>query len=149
MDQGKSFLLASIIIGIAIVVGFYLHGVAQRGATVPVASSPAVTSSAPRPTAREGLVIDYTEAPSYIGQVVTVRGRVVRVSKPRETTFINFCIDYRTCEFSAVIFKSDADKFPDAPSWEGKTVEITGKIKEYQGRAEIILSDPSQIKIVD
>ncbi len=30
----------------------------------------------------------------------------------------------------------------------GKTVDVTGWIKEYNGRAEVILKDTSQIKII-
>ncbi|MHA2620620.1 MAG: hypothetical protein V2G42_02655 [bacterium JZ-2024 1] len=150
MEQGKAFFLGSIVIGIAIIVGFYLHGVAQRGGAVSP-PPPYAEPSRVAPVTHSGKtpVIDYTEAPKYIGQEVTVRGKVVRVAKPRETTFINFCMDYRSCEFSAVIFKSAASKFPDVDSWEGKTVEITGKIKEYQGRAEIVLDSPSQVRILD
>lgn len=150
MDQGKSFFLASIIIAIAIIVGFYVHGVAQRGGSAPTAPAPSTSTPSARPPSSGRLqVIDFRDAPKYIGQEVTVRGKVVKVSKPRETTFINFCIDYRNCEFAAVIFKSAAEKFPDVFSWEGKTVEITGRIKEYKGSAEIILDDPSQVRVVD
>jgi DNA/RNA endonuclease YhcR with UshA esterase domain len=150
MDQGKSFFLASIVIAVAIIVGFYVHGVAQRGGSAPPAPAPSDSAPSPvRASSGKREVIDFRDAPKYIDQEVTVRGRVVRVNKPKETTFINFCIDYRSCEFAAVIFKSAADKFPDAFSWEGKTVEITGRVKEYKGTAEIILNDPSQVRVVD
>jgi len=38
-------------------------------------------------------------------------------------------------------------KFPDVDSLEGKTIDITGTIKLYNKRLEIILNDPEQIKI--
>ncbi len=91
--------------------------------------------------------ISYTEAPNHVGEYVCVVGRVDHVFTPKETTFLNFCPDYKTCPFGVVIFSSDAYKFPNPQQYEGKTVEITGLIKSYKGRAEIVLNDPSQIKI--
>jgi DNA/RNA endonuclease YhcR with UshA esterase domain len=32
-------------------------------------------------------------------------------------------------------------------SLAGKTVDITGQIKDYRGRPEIILDDPEQLKV--
>ena len=92
--------------------------------------------------------ISYTEAPEHVGEYACVSGRVVRVyTSQKGTIFINFCYDYKTCPFGAVIFDSDAYKFSKPNQYEGKTVEITGLIRTYRGRAEIILNDPDQIKI--
>ncbi len=92
--------------------------------------------------------IDYTEAQDHIGEYTCVRGRVDHVyTSKKGNNFLNFCPDYRTCPFSAVIFNSDAYKFSDIKSYSGKVVEITGLIKTYKGRAEIIINDPNQIKI--
>lgn len=91
--------------------------------------------------------ISYTEAPNHVGEYVCVAGKVDNVRTPKETTFLNFCPNYRTCPFGAVIFRSDAFKFPNPKQYEGKTVEITGLITTHQGRPEIVLNDPNQIKI--
>ena len=91
--------------------------------------------------------ITYTEAPNHVGEYCCVVGKIDHVRTPKETTFLNFCPDYRTCPFGAVIFRSYAYKFPNPKQYEGKLVEITGLVKSYQGRPEIILNDPSQIKI--
>lgn len=92
--------------------------------------------------------IDYTEAPNHIGEYACVVGRVDHVSKPKETTFLNFCPNYKTCPFGAVIFSSDSHKFPNPEQYEGQTVGITGLIKSYKGRPEIVLKEPGQIKIL-
>jgi len=93
--------------------------------------------------------INYTEAPEHVGEYAFVAGRVDHVyTSKKGTIFINFCPDYKTCPFGAVIFGSNAYKFPKPNQYEGKTVEITGLIKTYQGLAEIILDDPGQIKIL-
>jgi len=93
--------------------------------------------------------INYTEASEHVGEYACVAGRVDHVyTSQKGTIFINFCPDYKTCPFGAVIFGSDAYKFSNPNQYEGKTVEITGLIKSYQGRPEIILKDPGQIKIL-
>jgi len=92
--------------------------------------------------------INYNEASEHVGEYACVTGRVDHVyTSQRGTIFINFCPDYKTCPFGAAIFGSDAYKFPKPNQYEGKTVEITGLIRSYQGRPEIVLNDPGQIKI--
>jgi micrococcal nuclease len=100
------------------------------------------------PSQQAAIRIDYTEAPNHVGEYACVVGRVDHVNRPKKTTFLNFCPDYKTCPFGAVIFNSDAHKFPNPEQYEGQTVEITGLIRSYQGRPEIILNDPQQIKIL-
>jgi DNA/RNA endonuclease YhcR with UshA esterase domain len=92
--------------------------------------------------------ISFDQAPDNIGKVVCVTGKVDHVyTSPKGTVFINFCPDYKTCPFGAVIFDSSVSKFPNPQQYAGKNVEITGFITAYQGRAEIVLDSPAQIKI--
>jgi DNA/RNA endonuclease YhcR with UshA esterase domain len=92
--------------------------------------------------------INYTEASDHVGEYACVTGRIDHVyTSQKGTIFINFCPDYKTCPFGAAIFASDAYKFPNPNQYEGKTVEITGLIRSYQGRPEIDLNDTGQIKI--
>ena len=91
----------------------------------------------------------YTQAKDHIGEYAIVSGRVVNVFTTRTgTTFLDIGADYPDNPFTAVIFKSDAKNFKDVNIYENKTVEVKGKIKEYQGKPEIILKDSSEIKIV-
>lgn len=93
------------------------------------------------------LVINFREAPKHIGEHIVVSGPVDNVFiSNKGTNFLNFCSNYKTCPFSAVIFNSDAYKFSNVRAYEGRTVEISGTITTYQGRAQIIIKDPSQIK---
>jgi micrococcal nuclease len=92
--------------------------------------------------------INYRDANNYIGEYKCITGKVDNVYiSSKGNIFINFCPNYKTCSFSAVIFSFDAYKFSNIKSYSGKTVEITGLIKTYQGRPEIIIDNPSQIKI--
>jgi DNA/RNA endonuclease YhcR with UshA esterase domain len=89
------------------------------------------------------------EAKNDKGQYATVRGTVyeVHVSK-KGTVFFNFDGSYPNHLFTAVIFKNDVPKFQEVNEYKGLTLEITGVIKIYQGKPEIVLKSPNQIKIV-
>jgi hypothetical protein len=91
-------------------------------------------------------IIDYTDALNHIGETASVRGTLVDayISKSG-TVFLDFCKSYKTCSFSGVIFADDVKKFGDLSRYNGTVVTLTGKISSYNGTAEIVLSDPSQI----
>lgn len=90
--------------------------------------------------------IDYIEASKYIGKYASVRGTLVEAYTSKTgTVFLDFCENYKTCPFSGVIFADDAKKFGDLSRYSGKVITLTGKIVSYEGRAEIVLSSPSQI----
>ncbi|MFZ8805470.1 MAG: hypothetical protein ACO2PO_21175 [Candidatus Calescibacterium sp.] len=81
-----------------------------------------------------------TEAINHIGEFVSVKGKVHQVYiSSRENIFLNIVRIYPDNPFTAVIFKSDADKFPNIKSFEGKTIIVTGQIKLYRNKPEGIL----------
>jgi DNA/RNA endonuclease YhcR with UshA esterase domain len=89
---------------------------------------------------------DYTEAVDHIGEKATVTGTVQKVFTSKSgTVFFDFCDNFQTCTFSAVIFAGDIPKFKALEQYQ-KEVKLTGVIKSYQGKAEIILSGPDQIE---
>lgn len=90
---------------------------------------------------------DYTDATRHIGEYASVRGTLHRVhTSASGTVFLDFCRNYRSCSFSAVIFSDDASKFGDVLSRDvGKPITLSGTISSYRGRAEIKITDPSQI----
>ncbi len=91
--------------------------------------------------------IDFHDVAPHVGETGCVSGRVLRVYTSRGgNTFLDFCPDYRTCTFTSVIFSSDRGKFGNLQTLEGTTVELRGAITVYQGRAEIIIRDPDQIR---
>ena len=90
--------------------------------------------------------IDYAEATKYIGEYASVRGTLVKAyTSASGTVFLDFCKSYKTCPFSGVIFADDAKKFGDLSRLAGQTVTLSGKISSYQGKAEIVLSEPGQL----
>jgi aspartyl/asparaginyl-tRNA synthetase len=94
--------------------------------------------------------VPWDEAQNYYGQTVTVTGKVVVAHNTGKVCFLNFHRNWKRY-FTAVIFAADFDKFPERPEdcYLNKTVEVTGPIKEYKGKPEIVLKDPGQIVIVE
>ena len=93
------------------------------------------------------------QAANYIGKKMTVCGKVVSTKfltrSKGQPTFLNLDKPYPNQVFTIVIWGSDRDKFKEAPEglYESKTICVTGLIKDYKGKPEIIVTDPEQIKI--
>ena len=90
------------------------------------------------------------DAADHVGQNATVCG-VVASAKfdghlKSQPTFLDFGKPYPEQLFTAVIFGTNRAKFgtPET-ALQGKRVCVSGSIREYRGRPEIILSDPSQL----
>ncbi|MEM1973797.1 MAG: nucleotide-binding protein [Thermoplasmata archaeon] len=89
------------------------------------------------------------DAINHIGEYATVKGYIAQVYISRKgTIFLNVDKPYPDNTFTFVIFKTDAYKFPNIKSLEGKTIAVTGLIRTYQGKPEIIINNPKQIKIL-
>jgi len=93
--------------------------------------------------------IVWEEADRYYGKRVIVEGKVVGTYRKDKVCFLNLNKDWRRYG-SLVIFAKDLDKFPQHPEdyYLNKRVRVTGVVKEYKGRPEIILKDPKQIEVV-
>lgn len=91
--------------------------------------------------------VDFRDVALHVGETGCVSGRVLRVYTSRSgNTFLDFCADYRSCPFASVVFASDQNKFGNLQKLTGRVIEIRGAITAYQGRAEIIIRDPDQIR---
>lgn len=90
--------------------------------------------------------LPFTEARKHLGEVKCVTGTVVRVKQgARGVHFLDFCDDFRLCPFTVVIFPRDLKSVGDVRQLQGRMVEIHGQVKEYDGRAEIILEEYRQL----
>jgi DNA/RNA endonuclease YhcR with UshA esterase domain len=91
--------------------------------------------------------LPFDKAKDHLGETLCVKGRVLKVSIGRTGIhFLNFCEDYQTCPFTVVVFPRDLRDVGDVRSMENSDVEIYGLVKSYQGQAEIILKDVSQLR---
>jgi len=87
-------------------------------------------------------------AARHVGEVAAVVGTVASVHTSRSgTTFLNFGSAYPNQDFTAVIFRSSASRFNNPAQWQGHRVVVTGAIRMYQGKPEIVLETPSQITL--
>ncbi len=91
--------------------------------------------------------IRINEAQNHVGETRCVTGVVYRVEAgSRGVHYLDFCEDYRVCPFTVVVFPSDLKNVGDIRQLKGKTVEIHGPVKQYDGRAEIILEEARQLR---
>jgi len=136
-----------IVLVVLVVIGAYYYGRSSKNGLEVVAPNQIQTTSSVSSANTQNNVYDYTEAPNHIGEYASIRGKVVKVYASRKgTIFFDYDYDYRNAPFSAVIFASSSYKFNNPYQYEGQTITITGLIKTYQGRAEIILNSPDQIR---
>jgi DNA/RNA endonuclease YhcR with UshA esterase domain len=89
------------------------------------------------------------------GKYVTVKGKVVstHAAKSGKVRFLNFGDDYKKA-FTVVIFTGDLQNFiskvgEPVDYYLNKKIKVTGKIKIYQNKPEIIANDPKQIIVVE
>jgi DNA/RNA endonuclease YhcR with UshA esterase domain len=75
---------------------------------------------------------------------------IVEVSKKSASLIrLNFDKPFPQNTFTAVIFASDTNKFPEVDKLQGKMVEVSGKVAEYRGHPQIVVNSTNQIKVVD
>lgn len=93
--------------------------------------------------------VSIDDAQNFVGEEKCVSGLVEKVFiSQKGTIFLDFCADYKTCPFTAVIFQSSGKKFDNVKQYESQNVKVSGTIKTYQGKPEIIINEPSQIEII-
>ncbi len=96
-------------------------------------------------------VVGACEAEERMGDNLIIEGRVIDAYKDRKTNtvFLNFKEAFPNQCFSAVIFDSDLYKFVKDPHefYLEEFVRIKGEVEKYEGQAQIVLSEPSQIEV--
>ena len=89
-------------------------------------------------------VIPWSEAGRYLGLTVTVEGRVLGV---RDAGGVYRLVFDEEESFVVVIPKRDAARFP-LGEYPGRVVRVTGLVRSYRGRPEIVAKSPLQIEVV-
>lgn len=107
-----------------------------------------VNASATTPIAARPHPVSATEVGEHVGQSVTVEGVVSRVYAARSgVTFLDMGGDYPNNPFTGVIFSEDAPSVGNVSGLTGKTVDVTGKVRRYRGKPEIVLRSADQIEV--
>ena len=92
------------------------------------------------------------EAAYHVGETATVCGVVASTKWSTRTkgqpTFLNLDEPYPNQIFTVLIWGSDRPAFGSPENiYARKRICVTGKIKEYRGKPEIIIKDPNQITL--
>ncbi|ADC89777.1 nucleic acid binding OB-fold tRNA/helicase-type [Thermocrinis albus DSM 14484] len=93
------------------------------------------------------------QAGNYIGEVKTVCGVVASAKYASHSrgqpTFLNLDRPYPNHIFTVVIWGKDRHKFSHPPEsyYKGKRICVEGLIDSYRGVPQIVVRDPSQIRV--
>jgi DNA/RNA endonuclease YhcR with UshA esterase domain len=92
--------------------------------------------------------IGSAQATNWIGKQVVVTGVVAQVSSRPGLTFLNFDKRYPNSPFTAIIRARYTNEFENVSALQGKSVSVTGRMKDYNGKPEIELTSKSQLKVL-
>lgn len=97
--------------------------------------------------------IKAAEAAGYIGKKVTVCDKVFGVKfldkAKGQPTFLNVGAAYPNSPFTVVIFGETRKTFSGTPEklYTGKNICVTGTVKEYNGKPEIVVEKQDEITV--
>lgn len=120
------------------------------GLTVATSEAPVdatVAAPAAKPALPPAGVVPWEQAENYIGQTITVSGRILRTYDAGSITFLNFSSERD--QFVVVVFADDYANFPSPPAelYRNKSVWVTGEVTEYQGGPQIVVHSPDEIEV--
>lgn len=102
------------------------------------------------PNVKKALVAkDLAGAKKWIGKDGSFTGTVIKVFAPKSNSIVilNFDADYKAA-LTAALKSEHFPRFPVMGVLQGKKVLVSGKFVDYNGASEILLTQPSQIKII-
>ena len=109
-----------------------------------------LAAAEPPPLAPEetAVKIRWQDAADYYDQDCIVCGKVVLAKTTRNWGFLNFDEDYRNT-FTVAIPRPFFDRFPKPPEqmYADQDISVSGRIIEFNGKPQIIVSNPKQIRI--
>lgn len=93
-------------------------------------------------------IISWEDASDFVGQTITVEGRIVDSFLNGQALFLNFNTNFNET-LTLVIFANSFDAFGGAEAMEaatvGKMVRATGEISTFRGRPQMVLNSPDQL----
>ncbi|PMH46140.1 hypothetical protein BCU68_08695 [Vibrio sp. 10N.286.49.B3] len=95
--------------------------------------------------------ISSKDALQYVGTSQIICGLISQVSPFSKGVYLNFDKPYPDSTFNSIIWDSDLDYVMNGSSdyitYENKPVCVSGDVTIYNGRAQVILNDPTQFKV--
>jgi hypothetical protein len=119
--------------------------------TTTSASTPATTTTAPAPSdgeAADGTLVPWEQAHQYMGQDVTVTGRVVAIHCSPLNCLLAFEPTFN--RFTAVVPVNRFDVFPPdqlKSTFQGKQVRVTGRVIDSGNKPEIVVRSADGLRI--
>lgn len=104
-------------------------------------------------TANAQTTIPAKEAAKHIGETITITDKLFggKFFDNTKMTLLDIGGNNPNQAFTIMIPGEDKSKFKGSPEvdYKGKTITVTGKVVDYKGKPEIIVNDPSQLKLAD
>jgi len=99
---------------------------------------------------RSGEEISWEEAPKHMGEEVAVVGRIIRTKNIGRHTFLNFHEDFQST-LTIVVHEESYHEFPEPAEimYQDRTIRVRGKVSEYQGKPQLVITGPQQVDIVE
>ena len=94
-------------------------------------------------------IVRAKSADIFYNQSAVVTGKVAQVTIRSNVVFLNLEEPYPNSPFTGVIFKKDTNQFTDLVKLKGQSVGITGFVKQYENKPEIVLTNASQLKVLE
>jgi DNA/RNA endonuclease YhcR with UshA esterase domain len=92
--------------------------------------------------------IGAADAAKHFDETLVVTGQVAEVTVLPRITFINLDQPHPNSPFTCVIFPAATNQFPGIKSLKGKSIEVSGRIKNYHDKPEIVLDTSNQLTVV-
>ena len=93
--------------------------------------------------------IGTAEAEKHYQETCIVTGKVAQVTIREKLVYLNLDKPYPDTPFTGVIFARATNQFGDLSKLKGKDVEIKGRVEDYKGKVQIVLTSTNQLKVVD
>ena len=150
MSQRKKVTTAiSAIILIALAIGNWLADGGPSDAAPPPVAGAAGGATAVAKEKDRIRVSDINSLREHLAEDVTVYGRVRRTAKAGSGHhFLNF----HDTELSVICMAADVAKFEKggpAELFDGKDVEVSGRLEKYRGKLQIRVLRPEQVRVID
>ncbi|WP_199121284.1 hypothetical protein [Pedobacter sp. ASV28] len=99
--------------------------------------------------AKSQTTISIKEVANHLGKEVTICDSVYSSRALDNLTLLNIGGKYPKELLTVVVYKADRPKFAKEPAevYANKRICITGKIQEYKGKLQIVVTEPKQLAV--
>jgi hypothetical protein len=89
------------------------------------------------------------EAKDHFGTNAIVTGTIAEVKITDRIAYLNFEKPFPNMAFTGIVYGPKTNVFQELEKLQGKTVEVSGKISDRNGKPQMILSRTNQLKLVE